>query len=89
MTNQTHFKGWAIPGPTIPGEASGAKLEAGESLDALSGHYRIFQLKLEANADPSEEVMRLAMSRQWMVRELMRRRPTLEDVFVELTHSDS
>jgi ABC-2 type transport system ATP-binding protein len=53
------------------------------------GDYRIFQLKLEANADPSEEVMRLAISRQWTVRELTRRRPTLEDVFVELTHSDS
>jgi ABC-2 type transport system ATP-binding protein len=51
--------------------------------------YSIFQLRLEANADPSEEVMRLATSRHWAVRELTRRRPTLEDVFVELTHSDS
>lgn len=51
--------------------------------------YSLFQLKLEANADPSEEVMNLAMQRRWTVRELTRRRPTLEDVFVELTHSDS
>ncbi len=28
-------------------------------------------------------------SSHWTVRELTRRRPTLEDVFVELTHSDS
>ena len=53
------------------------------------GDYSLFQLRLEANADPSEEVMRLAMSKHWTVRELSRRRPTLEDVFVELTHSDS
>ena len=47
------------------------------------------QLRLEANADPSEDVMRLATSKHWTVRELTRRRPTLEDVFVELTHADS
>jgi len=53
------------------------------------GDYSVFQLRLEANADPSEEVMRLASNRNWAVREITRRRPTLEDVFVELTHSDS
>jgi ABC-2 type transport system ATP-binding protein len=53
------------------------------------GDYSIFQLKLEANTDPSEEVMSLINRRQWALRELTRRRPTLEDVFVELTHSDS
>jgi ABC-2 type transport system ATP-binding protein len=53
------------------------------------GDWSIFQLRLEANADPSEEVMRLANSQHWTVRELTRRRPTLEDVFVELTHADS
>ncbi len=53
------------------------------------GDYRIFQLRTDANAEPSEEVMRLAVERRWRVRELTRRRPTLEDVFVDLTHSDS
>jgi len=53
------------------------------------GDYNIFQLRLEANADPSEEVMQLAANKRWAVREITRRRPTLEDVFVELTHSDS
>jgi len=53
------------------------------------GDYSIFQLRLEPNADPSEEFMHLATTRHWVVRELSRRRPTLEDVFVELTHSDS
>lgn len=53
------------------------------------GDYTILQLRLEANADPSEEVMQLAANKRWAVREITRRRPTLEDVFVELTHSDS
>jgi ABC-2 type transport system ATP-binding protein len=53
------------------------------------GDYSIFNLRLEANADPCEDVMKLATSRQWVVRELVRKKATLEDVFVELTHSDS
>ncbi len=53
------------------------------------GEYSIFNMRTDANADPSDDVMRLAMERQWGVRELMRRRTTLEDVFVDLTHSDS
>jgi ABC-2 type transport system ATP-binding protein len=53
------------------------------------GDYSVFQLRLEANTDPSEQVMQLAANKRWAVREITRRRPTLEDVFVELTHSDS
>jgi len=53
------------------------------------GDYTILQLRLEANTDPSEAVYQLARDRNWSLRELTRRRPTLEDVFVELTHSDS
>src|SRR5207245_8810471 len=53
------------------------------------GDYDVFQLRLEANTDPSEQVMQVATNRRWTVREITRRRPTLEDVFVELTHSDS
>jgi ABC-2 type transport system ATP-binding protein len=55
----------------------------------LDGDYTTFTLRLDANTDPGEEVMRLAADRHWVVRELTRRRATLEDVFVELTHSDS
>ena len=53
------------------------------------GDYTTFILRLDANTDPGEDVMRLAADRHWSVRELTRRRATLEDVFVELTHSDS
>ena len=79
-----------------------AKVGDGAALDELSrlpgvkdvsvereGDWSIFQLRLEASADPSEDVWRLAKEKGWNVREITRRRATLEDVFVELTQSDS
>ncbi len=36
------FKGWAKPGPAAP---AGLSPDEGETLDALSGHYRIFQYR--------------------------------------------
>jgi tRNA1(Val) A37 N6-methylase TrmN6 len=42
---QTHFKGWAKPGIIPPGLNSGVKLEPHETLDAIGGHFRIFQLR--------------------------------------------
>ena len=36
------YKGWTRPGPVPPG---GVELEPGETLDGLSGHWRIFQLQ--------------------------------------------
>ena len=47
-----HFKGWAKPGPVPPGLATQPPLGAGaplavephETLDAISGHFRLFQL---------------------------------------------
>lgn len=41
----THFKGWARPGPVAPGHAAGMAPDQDESLDALSGHSALFQLK--------------------------------------------
>jgi tRNA1Val (adenine37-N6)-methyltransferase len=40
-----YFKGWAKPGPVPPGALSPPDLAAGETLDAISGHFRIFQLR--------------------------------------------
>jgi len=41
-----YFKGWAKPGPVPPGVlGQGPELEPGETLDAISGYYRLFQLK--------------------------------------------
>ncbi|MDR3607293.1 MAG: methyltransferase [Oligoflexia bacterium] len=41
-----YFKGWAKPGPNIPDGHSGGHPEIPDvTFDALSGHYRVFQLK--------------------------------------------
>lgn len=46
INNNTHFKGWAKPGPHMPGlEAAGDAVGPEESFDAISGHYRLLQLK--------------------------------------------
>ena len=45
MTLETHFKGWAKPGPVPPGLAVGVTVAADETLDAISGHFRLFQLR--------------------------------------------
>lgn len=44
-TLDTHFKGWAKPGPVPPALASGVVVEPHETLDAISGHFRLFQLR--------------------------------------------
>lgn len=42
---ESTFKGWAKPGPIPPGATGlGPELEPGETLDAISGYFRIFQL---------------------------------------------
>ena len=41
----THFKGWAKPGPVPPGLTAGVSVEPHETLDAISGHFRLFQLR--------------------------------------------
>jgi len=45
VTTESHFKGWAKPGPVPPGLAADVTAEAHETLDAISGHFRLFQLR--------------------------------------------
>lgn len=45
MIHQTHFKGWAKPGPIPPGVATSGPAAAHETLDAISGRFRLFQLR--------------------------------------------
>jgi tRNA1Val (adenine37-N6)-methyltransferase len=45
VSHETHFKGWAKPGIVPPGIASGVTIEPHETLDAISGHFRLFQLR--------------------------------------------
>jgi tRNA1Val (adenine37-N6)-methyltransferase len=40
-----YFKGWAKPGPIPPGALVPPDIPDGETLDAISGHFRIFQLR--------------------------------------------
>jgi tRNA1Val (adenine37-N6)-methyltransferase len=42
---KTQFSGWTLPGPVPPGAlGQGPEPAPGETLDALGGHFRIFQL---------------------------------------------
>jgi ABC-2 type transport system ATP-binding protein len=52
------------------------------------GDWKLFSLRVESGLDVREEIFQLATARHWTVRELSLRRATLEDVFVEITHSD-
>lgn len=44
MTIETHFKGWAKPGPVPPGADHSHPAAENETLDAISGHFRLYQL---------------------------------------------
>jgi ABC-2 type transport system ATP-binding protein len=59
-----------------------------EVTSGTEGDWRTFSLRVESGLDVREEIFRLATTRRWTVRELSQRRATLEDVFVEITHSD-
>ena len=45
MNTDSHFKGWAKPGNLPPGLKSGVMVDPHETLDAISGHFRLFQLR--------------------------------------------
>jgi ABC-2 type transport system ATP-binding protein len=52
------------------------------------GEWRSFEIRVEAKSDPREQIFQLAVGHQWVIRELSKERATLEDAFVELTHTD-
>jgi len=45
VTGETHFKGWAKPGVRPPGLTPEIEVKPDETLDAISGHFRLFQLR--------------------------------------------
>jgi ABC-2 type transport system ATP-binding protein len=53
-----------------------------------NGEWHCFEIRIEANSDPREQIFQLAVVRKWVIRELSKERATLEDAFVELTHVD-
>ena len=56
--------------------------------ETRDGDWNIFKLRLDANAKPGEEIMKLARERNWPVRDMHQKSATLEDVFADLTTSD-
>ena len=56
--------------------------------EAVANGWGVYTLRTDSRSDPREEIWRLASDRRWKVRELARRRATLEDVFVEMTLGD-
>src|SRR5450432_2138623 len=70
-------------GVELLSKIAGVKDVSGET----DGDWKVFLLRVEANSDTREEIYRLAVERKWNVRELSRRKATLEDVFVEITHA--
>jgi ABC-2 type transport system ATP-binding protein len=59
------------------------------AVETTEDGWMVFLLRVEADADVREEIYRLTVDRRWQVRELSRRRATLEDVFVEITQADA
>jgi tRNA1Val (adenine37-N6)-methyltransferase len=45
VNHETHFKGWAKPGVIPPGAQTRVVVPGNETLDAISGHFRIYQLR--------------------------------------------
>jgi tRNA1(Val) A37 N6-methylase TrmN6 len=63
----THFKGWAKPGPVPPGAASPLHVPADETLDAIGGHFRLFQLR-DGHRFSTDDVLTAWYGTTWVPR---------------------
>jgi ABC-2 type transport system ATP-binding protein len=59
-----------------------------EVSEKMLGEECSFLLRTDAETDLTEAVLQLAQTGNWSLRSLLRRKPTLEDVFVDLTQGD-
>ena len=59
-----HYRGWLRPGPLPPG---GVEPEEGETLDYISGHYRIFQYA-DGHRFSTDDVLTAWYATQWAPR---------------------
>ncbi|MEI6871943.1 MAG: ATP-binding cassette domain-containing protein [Verrucomicrobiota bacterium] len=59
-----------------------------EVTERIAGPDCTFVLRTDADVDPTDAVLQLAQAGHWNLRSLVRRKPTLEDVFVDLTQGD-
>ncbi|TAL02867.1 MAG: methyltransferase domain-containing protein [Verrucomicrobia bacterium] len=64
MSTDSHFKGWAKPGPVPPGLASGVTVEPSETLDAISGNFRLFQLR-EGHRFSTDDILTAWYGTSW------------------------
>jgi tRNA1(Val) A37 N6-methylase TrmN6 len=64
MNRDSHFKGWAKPGPIPPGLASGVVAGPHETLDAISGHFRLFQLR-EGHRFSTDDILTAWYGTSW------------------------
>ena len=64
MNTETHFKGWAKPGPVPPGLTAGLAVEPNETLDAISGHFRLFQLR-DGHRYSTEDILTAWYGTSW------------------------
>jgi ABC-2 type transport system ATP-binding protein len=55
----------------------------------VDGEWQRYNLRIEAQTDVREAIQTLATKEDWKVRELHRKLPSLEDVFIELASDDS
>lgn len=59
-----------------------------QKVPGVEAPWRRFTLHLRPEADPRSAVHALAVEKRWPLRELSRRTPSLEEVFVRLIHSE-
>lgn len=62
---RTHFRGWAKPGVIPPGVEAPPVVPAGETLDAISGHFRLFQLR-EGHRFSTDDVLTAWYGSTWV-----------------------
>lgn len=65
--HDTHFRGWAKPGPLPPGTSSPPDVPADETLDAISGHFRLFQLR-DGHRFSTDDVLTAWYGTTWVPR---------------------
>src|ERR1043165_991788 len=64
MPPDLHYRGWLRPGPLPPG---GIEPEAGETLNYIAGHYRIFQYA-DGHRFSTDDVLTAWYATQWAPR---------------------
>jgi tRNA1(Val) A37 N6-methylase TrmN6 len=64
VSHETHFKGWAKPGPISPGLGDELVVESDETLDAISGHFRLFQLR-EGHRFSTDDILTAWYGASW------------------------